>query len=562
MFLSRFLLGLLAVGILLSAGSFLVADSWGWSNGGYSSDPADPDYGTHDWIAEHALDWLPAEEKQYILDNLAAYLYGTELPDNGGAPDGIGDTTKHHIYYNSAEVMTDDVAAVRASTEYGNALSFLEAKDFTGAAKTAGIMSHYIVDVAVFGHVMGAATDWGAETHHSDYETYVNTRTSVYTAEFNSYLSFDGSLQTISAYDAAKSLAYDTTFDVDGPLTCVWMDQNYDWNNPTFKNRAGESLNLAVNCLTDVLHMLSQVSPITVDDYDGLWHTTDFAITLTATDSISGVADTYYKLNDGPTKTVLVDGHPSITVEAADNKLEYWSIDNAGNEESHHILNGIRLDKTAPVGSIIINNGAAYTASDSVTLTLTSEDEISGVAQMRFSNNETTWTSWEAYSAAKTWVLTASDGTRTVYCQIKDNAGLTSSTYSDTIVLDTALPAVSITSPIHGYEIKSSTLTVTWTGADETSGISHYEISLDGGPLGDVGTDTTYTLTGLADGTHTVTVTAVDKAGHGTSDTVAFMVNTSPVGGPGYMEEGGIAAALLIIALGIIGYVMGKRGKR
>jgi len=232
-------------------------DGLAWSNGGYSADPSNPDYGTHDWIAQHALDWLPIEEKKYILDNLAAYLYGTELPDNGGAPDGIGDTAKHHIYYNSAEVMTDDAAAVRASTEYSNTLNLLKAEDYAKAAKNAGIMSHYIVDMAVFGHVMGSSTDWGNETHHKDYEDYVNKRTSNYSAEFNSYLSFDGSLTKISAYDAAKNLAYDTTFDVNGDLTCVWMDQNYDWNNPTFKNRAGESLNLAVNYLADVLHTLA-----------------------------------------------------------------------------------------------------------------------------------------------------------------------------------------------------------------------------------------------------------------------------------------------------------------
>jgi len=237
--------------------SIFVTSGLAWSNGGYSADLSNPDYGTHDWIAQHALDWLLPSEKQYILDNLAVYLYGTELPDNGGAPDGIGDTAKHHIYYNSAEVMTDDAAAVRASTEYSNTLNLLKAKDYAKAAKNAGIMSHYIVDVAVFGHVMGSDTDWGAEVHHSDYETYVNGKTSSYDAEFNSYLSFDGNLTTIFAYDAAKKLAYDITFDVNGDLTCVWMDQNYDWSNPTFKNRAGESLNLAVNYLTDVLHTIA-----------------------------------------------------------------------------------------------------------------------------------------------------------------------------------------------------------------------------------------------------------------------------------------------------------------
>ena len=225
-----------------------------WSNGGYSDDPSNPCYGTHDWIAEHALDWLPDEEKQYTLDNLAAYLYGTELPDNGGAPDGIGDTVKHHVYYYANGSLQDDASAVRAQTEYYKAIDFFRGGYLVNASKILGIMSHYIVDVTVFGHVMGATTDWRAETHHSDYESYVQGRTSSYESEFNTYLVFDGNLTRISAYDATCLLAYDTTFDLDGDLTCVWMDQNYNWSNPIFKDRCGESLNLAVNLLADVLH--------------------------------------------------------------------------------------------------------------------------------------------------------------------------------------------------------------------------------------------------------------------------------------------------------------------
>jgi len=231
-----------------------ISPAAGWFNGGLSSDPNNPNYGTHDWIAQHALDWLPNEEKQYILDNLAAYLYGTELPDNGGASDGIGDVALHHIYYRANESLQDGVCATRAQTEYNNALNYIKYGNVTMAVKTLGIMSHYIVDVGVFGHVMAVGTDWGPEMHHSDYESYVNERTNSYDDEFNTYLAFDGSLDTISAYDAALTLAYDTTFDVDGDLTCVWMDQYYDWSNQTFKDRCGESLNLAVNFLADVLH--------------------------------------------------------------------------------------------------------------------------------------------------------------------------------------------------------------------------------------------------------------------------------------------------------------------
>lgn len=225
-----------------------------WSNGGYSDDPSNPCYGTHDWIAEHALDWLPNEEKQYILDNLVAYLYGTELPDNGGAPDGIGDTGKHHIYYYANGSLQDEASAVRAQSGYYKAFEFFRGDDLVNASKMLGIMSHYIVDMSVFGHVMGATTDWRAETHHSTYESYVQRRTSGYESEFNTYLVFDGNLTRIFAYDAACFLAYDTTFDLDGDLTCVWMDQNYNWSNPIFKDRCGESLNLAVNLLADVLH--------------------------------------------------------------------------------------------------------------------------------------------------------------------------------------------------------------------------------------------------------------------------------------------------------------------
>jgi hypothetical protein len=119
-------------------------------------------------------------------------------------------------------------------------------------------MTHYIADVGVWAHVMGASTDWGAETgnNHSNYEEYVNRRTSTYSDTFISYLSFDGKLETISAYDAAIDLANDSTFDHGGIYTCVWMNNNYNISNPVYWNRAGESLNLAVNYVADVLHTL------------------------------------------------------------------------------------------------------------------------------------------------------------------------------------------------------------------------------------------------------------------------------------------------------------------
>ncbi len=79
-------------------------------------------------------------------------------------------------------------------------------------------------------------------------------KTTNYFSEFDVFLVFDGNLTMTSAYDAALLLACDTTFDASGSLTCVWMDQHYNWNDAAFKNRSGELLNLAVNLVADMLH--------------------------------------------------------------------------------------------------------------------------------------------------------------------------------------------------------------------------------------------------------------------------------------------------------------------
>ena len=58
---------------------------------------------------------------------------------------------------------------------------------------------------------------------------------------------------------------------------------------------------------------------------------------------------------------------------------------------------------STPVGSIIINDGEAYTKSASVNLSLSACDADSDVSQMRLSNDESTWNEWESYITEKTW---------------------------------------------------------------------------------------------------------------------------------------------------------------
>lgn len=270
------------------------ANVWAWNNGGYTEPGNIPQLATHDWIALHAASWLPENESWWILDGpdcLSNYLLGTELPDNGVHPWGIGDTALHHVYYDASENLEDDSSAVRAQSEFNMALAFLEEGNYSAAALHAGIMSHYIVDVGVFGHVMGSGTDWGSETHHSDYESHVETRTNEYPMDdFSVYLSYDGDLSEIDSYNATLKIAYDTTFDVDGYLTCIWMDTYYDWSNATFRNRAGESLNLCVNYLTDVLHTLyTRMTPNpTIANFDTMFRNNE--VSMVYPDTVGGKA--------------------------------------------------------------------------------------------------------------------------------------------------------------------------------------------------------------------------------------------------------------------------------
>lgn len=136
--------------------------------------------------------------------------------------------------------------------------------------------------------------------------------------------------------------------------------------------------------------------PVTEHDYDGSWRNADFIIMLTATDNINGIAETYYQINDGSVKAVGADGQPLITSEGANNTLEYWSVDNAGNEElPHKILSGIKLDKTVPtIGTPSRMPEGNVESDQKVRVLVNVTDSLSGVKDVTLSydlNDTAVW---------------------------------------------------------------------------------------------------------------------------------------------------------------------------
>jgi len=139
------------------------------------------------------------------------------------------------------------------------------------------------------------------------------------------------------------------------------------------------------------------------------------------------------------------------------------------------------LDWTAPTGSVSINSGAAYATSQNVTLTLSGSDSVSGVDQMRFSTDQgSAWTTWEAFASSKSLTLPTGDGSKEVQYQLKDKAGNVS-TFSDAVILDTAVPSGSVAVNNGDTYTTSPDVSLNLTATDDTSGPSQMRFSTDGG---------------------------------------------------------------------------------
>ena len=181
--------------------------------------------------------------------------------------------------------------------------------------------------------------------------------------------------------------------------------------------------------------------PTIGNNFTGTWQTSEVRLTLTPD---YGVNETFYRINGGATFNVSSDGQPTITIEGSNNTLEYWStwsLDGTSTLELPHvILTGIKLDKTAPTGSITPSE--VIVDIPNITLSLNASDGVSGVAQMRFANDNSNWSSWEPYGGSKEWTLQSGDGIKSIFVQFMDNAGLIS-TYNCTITLETSTTSMS-----------------------------------------------------------------------------------------------------------------------
>jgi hypothetical protein len=204
-------------------------------------------------------------------------------------------------------------------------------------------------------------------------------------------------------------------------------------------------------------------------------------LTLTCSDNVSGCSKMQFS-NDNIYYSVLEPYVPSKAWALTDGdgtKTVYAKFQDGVGNWSAVYTDTIVLDTQVPTGTISINAGAAYTNSVNVTLNLTCSGGLSGCSQMQFSNDGTTYSSPEAYSTTKAWTLTTGDGTKTVYSRFKDGAGNWSTAYSDTIILETQMPAGTIIVNRGATYTNSINVTLSLTCSDNLSGCSQMRFSND-----------------------------------------------------------------------------------
>ena len=198
------------------------------------------------------------------------------------------------------------------------------------------------------------------------------------------------------------------------------------------------------------------------------------------------------------------------------------AVDRAGNTST-----GVTASTTpapefdAPVGTVTIAGGAAYTTRASVALSIAATD-ASTTTQMCVST-AATCTAWETFATSKTLTLGTAAGVYTVGVWFKDNWGNTSKLPATARITFDAVAPINGTvraTPADGQ------VTLSWSGfSDATSGLDSYLVAYAtgatppttcaGGTTVSASSAATSAISGLTNGsTYTFRVCAIDRAGN------------------------------------------------
>jgi len=210
----------------------------------------------------------------------------------------------------------------------------------------------------------------------------------------------------------------------------------------------------------------------------------------------------------------LSEGHHNITV------IVY---DAARNSSSSTVY--IIIDLTPPQLSLLQPINESFTNKTSITISWNGSDNLSGMDHFEILLENGSWIN--VGSSTSYTLENLSEGSHKIVVKAVDKAG-NSNRILVIFTVDVTPPTLQILSPENNSILAQQSIQVSWQASDALSGIDHYEIKLDSGTWINVGTSTSYMFNDLIDGTHIVTVKAVDKAGNINSTSIIFIIDTTP----------------------------------
>ncbi|WP_224981586.1 OmpL47-type beta-barrel domain-containing protein [Geomonas agri] len=259
-------------------------------------------------------------------------------------------------------------------------------------------------------------------------------------------------------------------------------------------------------------------------------------VTLTPSDSGSGVKATYYKIDSG----AFVQGTSFTVTGDGSHTFSYYSVDNANNTEAVHVSNSFRIDTVAPVTTNSAANNVTYTSAQ--TFTLSATDGGSGVASTWYKlDGAASFTQGTSIAVA---APVSGSASHTISWYSIDAAGNQETTRSVTftvqaVVVSDTTPPVTASSfnPAAGAIFKGSQA-VTLTPVDVGSGVKTTYYKIDAGAFIQ---GTVFAVSG--DGLHTFSYYSVDNANNTETahvsnqfriDTIAPVTSSSAVAGTTY----------------------------
>lgn len=247
-----------------------------WSNVGED----DRSYGTHAWIADHALHFVFNAENEtptksrynWLITYREAFLDGTLAPDrpfiivSGANPFDYFDQLNHHNYYDSDGNLIEDYASERAQQEYEKALTALDKGEFELAAFYTGAMTHYLADLSNFMHVMGSKSVLGKEPdgYHQDYEKNIRKHTDNLSDDYFSISSSLPQIQTSAnaAYEAGRWVGWQAHTNATLMMAEFQSTFRGNYASSEFELRTGHLLNDVINVIADLIFTLGFYSEL------------------------------------------------------------------------------------------------------------------------------------------------------------------------------------------------------------------------------------------------------------------------------------------------------------